>query len=493
MTAPTAARRIELRLNRARLWRWQLELAKHLAADPGTSLAVRLLDGPPVPVAFGLLLAVEVVAFRLSGAHACDRVDEEAFAPWQGRADIDIDLVLDFAPGACAGGGPPCFRVLYDGAPDEDALLMAALSGRSATLAVVDDDGRWLVSGDPAIEDPEVMTRALDTSFSALLQLVAKAVRQGRPPSGTSEPPPQMPHPITPRSIAAFGVRAVSRKLSERLTHLCRQAPSWFVAWRRLDAGAGFADLRLKDYRRMRHDAGRYYADPFPFQAGDRTYVFAEEFPYATGKGLISVAELTAEGLSPARPVLELPVHLSYPHVFAHDGGIYMVPEMLQARSVQLYRAESFPDRWVHEATLLDDIEASDATLCRHRGRWWMFAATRAWWGSNWDTLSVFFADRLQGPWRPHPANPVVIDRRSARPAGQLFQHGDALWRPAQDCSENYGTGLSLCRIDRLDAEAIGQTLLHPIRLRGDGVSRGPHTFNRCGTVEVIDLFGIAT
>jgi len=83
---------------------------------------------------------------------------------------------------------------------------------------------------------------------------------------------------------------------------------------------------------------------------------------------------------------------------------------------VDLYRAIDFPFRWKREATLLDGVVASDATLMRDRAGWWMFAATRLWRATGWDSLSVFYAPSLLGPWRACRHNPVVLDATAARP-----------------------------------------------------------------------------
>jgi hypothetical protein len=40
-----------------------------------------------------------------------------------------------------------------------------------------------------------------------------------------------------------------------------------------------------------------------------------------------------------------------------------MLPESSNNRTVSLYRADGIPSRWVKEADLLIDIEASDSTI----------------------------------------------------------------------------------------------------------------------------------
>jgi hypothetical protein len=91
-----------------------------------------------------------------------------------------------------------------------------------------------------------------------------------------------------------------------------------------------------------------------------------------------------------------------------------------------------------------------DPTMLRYEGTYWLFAAVAVPGGSDWDELHVFFADELDGPWQPHPLNPVVADVRCARPAGRLFWDSGALIRPAQDCSVGYGRAIALQRVDVL-------------------------------------------
>jgi hypothetical protein len=167
-----------------------------------------------------------------------------------------------------------------------------------------------------------------------------------------------------------------------------------------------------------------------------------------------------------------------------------MIPETSGNKAVELYRAERFPDKWVFEKTLIDSVIADDVTLISHKGRLWMFAAVSEWQSSQWDALGLFYADDLFGKWQAHQANPVLLDAKSARPAGAMYRRNGALWRPAQDCSAGYGSGLSLCRVDRLDPERFEQSVLHSFAPEGKGRLIGLHTLNEDHGLEVIDYFG---
>ena len=242
-------------------------------------------------------------------------------------------------------------------------------------------------------------------------------------------------------------------------------------------------------FRRLADDGARFYADPFLWCAGGETLLFVEEFPFATGKGVISLARRGDDGsFGKPEPILEASCHLSYPFVFARDGAMWMIPETSGRRTVELWRAERFPDRWTLHAVLLDDVDLADATICEIGGRLWMFAASREPWTSSWDALSLFSAETLAGPWIAHPDNPVMVDFKAARPAGRILRCGDRLVRPVQDCEGGYGAALGFAAIDAISPGDYRQTILAVARPAPP--DSGLHTYDRAGGLEVIDRFG---
>jgi hypothetical protein len=57
---------------------------------------------------------------------------------------------------------------------------------------------------------------------------------------------------------------------------------------------------------------------------------------------------------------------------------------------------------------------------------------------------------------REHAANPILIDRRSARPGGAFIRNGEGrLFLPVQDGTLGYGGGLGLSELRKLDSRAI--------------------------------------
>jgi hypothetical protein len=236
-------------------------------------------------------------------------------------------------------------------------------------------------------------------------------------------------------------------------------------------------------------DGERYYADPFVMILGGQAHLFVEEFPYSTGKGLISHSLIGADGrLGPPKPVLEASSHLSYPFVFQRGAEVYMIPESGGAGQIRLYRAERFPDRWTLDRVLIDGVEASDATLVEHEGRLWLFAALSDGGASSWDALGLFYADDLHGSWRAHERNPVLVDVSAARPGGAFVPYSGQLRRVAQDCSAGYGSGMTICAVETLDPENYSQRVLTRLAPPPGTGARAAHTINRCADIEVMDF-----
>jgi hypothetical protein len=235
---------------------------------------------------------------------------------------------------------------------------------------------------------------------------------------------------------------------------------------------------------------GHLYADPFIFEHEGRHHLFCEEIPPGQWRAVISHTELGAGGKQMAAPVpvLEAPHHLSYPFVFAHGGEVFMIPETSAQQRVELYRASDFPLVWQHEATLLEGIVASDATLLVEGGRLWLFVGVAAPHATMLDELHLYSAVEPRGPWEPHPLNPVVSDVSCARPAGAIQRWGSTLVRPGQDCSRRYGGAVSFRAIDELDADSYSEHEIARLDPGDLGDARATHTYAADERYEAVDF-----
>ena len=478
---------IRLAIDPARARLWHRALADALRRRGHRVAVVLRPGGARPPVAIGLLLKLEsLTGAKRAGASGCVWEDVRASGDAL-RADLEIDLT----GGAWDGETTRRLAPVYDNALIEEAAVAALMAGRMPLIGVRDSKAPHTPAMmHPGLDAPHRIGRSLDNLGARLVSLLAQAVDAvaiGRTTSG------ERALALTPSSIWAMGqtLGALRYALNRVLLALTRRAPHWHVGWRRAESGRVQDTLAMPagGWRILPDDGRRFYADPFVFAHEGRTWLFVEELPYATGRAIISAVEIGPDGpVGTPVPVLEHRVHLSYPFVFARDGAIWMIPESAAAGTVELYRAESFPHRWVLHATLLDGIAVGDATIAEHDGRLWMFGTVGAAETSSWDALHIWSSDRLEGPWQPHARNPVFQDALAARPAGAFFRRDGALWRPAQDCAAYYGAGLALCRVTQLDDAGFAQKIETVLTAGEPGwPGTGLHTLNWAAGIEVVD------
>lgn len=247
----------------------------------------------------------------------------------------------------------------------------------------------------------------------------------------------------------------------------------WSIGWLsgpsplalRPDPGADNPILTAEDVTDV---AAEFVADPFLIRREGVWHLFFEILDSRTRRGVIGLATSPdARRWTYRGVVLDEPFHLSYPHVFADGPDVFMTPETLAPGRVRLYRAAAFPRDWRLEAEPVEG-ECSDPTVFRHGGRWWMFVGRPF---EGHDTLRLYHATSLTGPWREHPRSPVVAsDPRRARPAGRVVSMAGRPLRFAQDCVPIYGTAVRGFEVVELTETAYAERPTTPeVVLAGGG------------------------
>lgn len=240
-----------------------------------------------------------------------------------------------------------------------------------------------------------------------------------------------------------------------------------------------------------------FVADPFMVHTDGLWHMFFEVKNRQSGKGDVGWAT-SADGLrwEYQQIVLAEPFHLSYPYVFEWEGAFFMVPETLKAGAVRLYRADPFPERWVHVQDLVP-VAAADPSPFRFADRWWMFLCVTPY---EHDTLALYHADRLEGPWREHAKSPLLQDDpRRSRPAGRVLVQDGQVIRFAQDCHPCYGARVRAFEVSRLTPEDYEESergpVLEPAGSGWNGMRMhhaDPHPLPGGGWIACVDGFPLA-
>lgn len=433
---------------------------------------------------------LERLTGRARGLHASSNWGEQDLSRVAESAK-DVELEIDLTGMSHGDAKARTLRPVYEDALVEEAAAASLLAGRIPSIGVSDSDAPGFpLMTRPAVEHLHDLGRSLDNLNARLVSILARAAdmaARGRNVAGEEA--------LALRDAAAWTASGAFATLTHAARHflarLLRRSPHWYVGWRHAAADRLTETMEIPHggWNVLPDDGRRFYADPMIVTWQGRQFIFMEEFPYATAKGIVSAVEMGPDGpIGVPQPVFEASGHLSYPFVFERDGAMWMVPESSSSSTVDLYRAENFPTGWKHVARLVNGIGVGDATVVEHGGRLWLTGTVGGGDASTWDALHLWSADRLEGPWRAHSENPVLLDALGARPAGAFYRKGGELWRPAQDCTNGYGAGLAFCRVTKLDDEGFAQEIGAVLRAGGtDWPGSGLHTVNWADGLEVVD------
>lgn len=241
----------------------------------------------------------------------------------------------------------------------------------------------------------------------------------------------------------------------------------------------------------------RFVADPFMVREDDTWYMFFEVYDYGSDQGEIALAT-SQHGNEWAyqRIVLDEPFHLSYPYVFKWEGEYYMVPESAETNSVRLYKADAFPYEWRYTATLLEGLGFIDNSLAYYHGYWWMFSSFEG----N-DSLRLYFASDLLGPWQEHPQSPIIEGNPYyARPGGRVLVYDDRLFRCTQANEPHYGFQVSAFEITAISPTTYTEELVDEtpvVKASGSGWNQDAmhavdlHQLSSGQWISPVDGFGI--
>ena len=265
-------------------------------------------------------------------------------------------------------------------------------------------------------------------------------------------------------------LRIAAKTLFNRLTGADLLAGQWAIGI--IDTQQSSTRDLLPRLPPLRHlhwiepGAQRFIADPFLARVGETKTLFFEEQLYFDGKGRLKALPLDSFG-RPAGPeviILEKPYHLSFPFVFEHPSdpdALFLLPEQGESGSTVLYRSAKATAasllRFQQDTVLLAGFSGIDPVVVEWNGHVYLFV-TNGSFGNGDNNLQLFVSENLRGPYRAHPKNPIKLGLRGSRMAGPLLLHGDALYRPAQDCKSRYGAQVVLYRVDLLSPDDYRET-----------------------------------
>lgn len=235
-----------------------------------------------------------------------------------------------------------------------------------------------------------------------------------------------------------------------------------------------------------------WFADPFLFENNGRMYIFCEAMDLLDGLGKIGVAEIIVNEIQNFRIVLKLNCHTSYPCVFKIKNEIYMIPETTGNKTIELYKATNFPDKWVLEKKLLSNIDAPDTTVHATKSGIFLYVYDRKEEAAILDIykLDVFLLELK----KLDNVSILKDDKKQLRPAGNFLTIDGKIFRPSQEGTRNYGEFININEVHNIDSIQYFEEKKYEIRIANIRTNKNikfvkTHTINRLGIYEVVDLF----
>ena len=252
---------------------------------------------------------------------------------------------------------------------------------------------------------------------------------------------------------------------------------------------ASAAKAPVHHFKSITRNTDALWADPHLVEHNGDTFVFFERMQKHNENAHIAYAALDDKGeVIRTGIALSADSHLSFPCVFSHNNDYYMIPETASRRSINLYKANRFPDSWEHHATVLSGVNAADTVMFHYQNRWWMFTNCQSHRSvDERDELHIYFANELKGPWQPHALNPVLTGVDRSRMAGAIIEEDGCFYRPSQYGAYRYGFGINLNRIDVLTPFAYRESAVWRILPDADTTWKGCHSFAHSAHFSMID------
>ena len=247
------------------------------------------------------------------------------------------------------------------------------------------------------------------------------------------------------------------------------------------DWSVGYREIGTNGYTIIPVKKG-WIADPFLFEYKGEHYLFVE---YVNGKkGEIAYFKFIDRKPVFQKVIISESYHLSYPCIFMHEGDVYMIPESADHHSIDLYKAEVFPDKWTKVCQLEKGIYF-DTTFVSHHGKEYLFSYRPK---KGCFELVLFSLDIVNH--KIEQIGKIQYKENIGRPAGMLYEEDQKLIRPAQDCSRKYGENLLFYYVNGLDNGRLAENYKCIVSANEtDSRYQRIHTYNRDSAYETVDFF----
>ena len=206
-------------------------------------------------------------------------------------------------------------------------------------------------------------------------------------------------------------------------------------------------DIKEISFQLIPNNSFKYWvADPFPIEVNGELYIYGEIFEYAKLKGSIGYTKLNGNRFTPWKVVIDEPYHLSFPNLFYEGDTLYMCPEAGDSKKLYIYRCDRFPDVWVKDKILAENVSYRDTIFYSNKTGDFGFTCV-------WDSLEkheLKLLAKREGVYEESKSKLDTLDYYLTRPAGKIFFDNNLKKdvMVSQICKPMYGSGLVIKEFD---------------------------------------------
>lgn len=249
---------------------------------------------------------------------------------------------------------------------------------------------------------------------------------------------------------------------------------NWTIAFGSFN---GLKNLQIERANIIPSRKNQFLADPFIYKYKNVDYIFLEAFHKNNKKGNIEVHRINGTSLNYIGNVLNENFHLSFPFIFNHEDGIYMIPETSEINEIRIYKCTNFPLDWKHISTPIKNISAADSVIFKKNEYWHILTNIDTFnTGDHCSELYAFSSqDLFSSNWIPNKLNPIITNSDLARNGG-LFFYNEEIYRVSQIHSFlEYGVGRSISKVNMISESKYSEDLVSRYFAEEDGYTGSHH------------------
>lgn len=255
----------------------------------------------------------------------------------------------------------------------------------------------------------------------------------------------------------------------------------------------GFLDVSIDDLLNGKpyninvikhHYTQGWFADPFVLDVTeDNIFLLVEEWHYADRRGRISKLTIDRKTytLMDVTPLLQLGSHLSFPAIQRVGEEVFVYPENAKGKGLVMYRYNKQAEV-LEECGVLTTMPLLDAVITKGFGPEYVFATTL-----NNPSRELLWFELVDG--KAIESGVITLADETARNAGDWFVRDGRVYRPAQDCNQNYGGSMILQEVSLYGGEFSFKDIVR-IETTSKRYNTGCHTLNQYKDVCVVDVHG---